>query len=148
MFKVILKCWRCAGKDTRRCCGVSLLCPVDFHRCGLCSCTDPSAGWTPGAAQNITTALWTLEWLCQAMTSSFTLLFSEEGRSLSFPDFYKIDFLLLQTQRVFNCYPQNQSDKIRKPWERNMRGIKAFSKLDLILQNKSLVQHSAKPFRL
>lgn len=40
------------------------------------------------------------------------------------------------------------SDKIRKPWERNMRRIKAFSKLDLILQNKSLVQHSAKPFRL
>lgn len=56
--------------------------------------------------------------------------------------------LLLQTQRVFNCYPQNQIDKIRKPWEKNVRGIKAFSKLDLILQNKSLVQHSAKPFRL
>lgn len=34
MFKVILKCWRCAGKDTRRCCGVSLLCQWIFTDVG------------------------------------------------------------------------------------------------------------------
>lgn len=92
--------------------------PVDFHRCGLCSCTDPAAGWSPGAEQNLTAALWNWEWLCQAIRSSCTLLFSEEERI--FPDFCKVTFAS-STQYGFNCYPQNQSDKIRKP-EREMWG--------------------------
>lgn len=43
-------------------------------------------------------------------------------------------------------YPQNLSDMIRNPVSRNVSVIKAFSKLDHILQNMSLVQHSAKSF--
>lgn len=83
------------------------------------------------------------------LPSNKKLLFScflKRKESFPFQIFTKW-LLLLQTRCVLNCYPQNQSGKISKPRERNVRGIKAFSKLDLILQNKSLVQHSAKPFR-
>lgn len=58
--------------------------PVDFQRCGLCSCTEPAAGWAPGTAQNLTTALWTLEWLCQAVRSSYSFCFLKRKESLPF----------------------------------------------------------------
>lgn len=120
--------------------GFSQTCVMFLHRSGC-------AGWTPEIEQNLMAVLWTPEWLCQANGRSSCTLIFQGGKIFPVSNFCKMTSASANTVYV-QLYPQDQSNLIRKLVSRIVSVITAFSKLDLILQNIRLVQHSAKSFRL
>lgn len=96
---------------------------MDFHRCVLCTCTDPAAGLSPEIEQNLTGVLGTLP---SKKKTLYSLVF-QRGKKAGGGIFQT--FTKSASVTIVCGYPQNQRDVVMRKREQKCECGKGMSRI-------------------